>query len=304
MFKTAAPLFFHAETSTHIGSGQSYGAVDLAIQRERYTGFPVGASSGVKGAIRDWFRHQDPNEQDRRWAAFGPDTEHAGLHGGALAFTDARLLLFPIRSVAGVFAWTTCPTVLERFKRDLDGIGHTVGWDTPDTEGEKVAVTSQSVNTTSSHVVLEDHQFFFNHDDDVAALAEWLEGHALPDNEAYTYWRDSLKKRLLVLPDDAFTHFVHHSTEVQARVKLNEKGTTADDGNLFYQENLPCDTLLYSLALAQDDMSEKLKDGSAEALLNYVRQLDGHRLQLGGDASVGRGITRVHIPVLSSVERG
>jgi CRISPR-associated protein Cmr4 len=49
---------------------------------------------------------------------FGPeDTEEA--HAGALAFTDARILLFPVKSLKGVFAWITCPMVLERFKEDL-----------------------------------------------------------------------------------------------------------------------------------------------------------------------------------------
>ena len=33
--------------------------------------------------------------------------------------TDARLLAFPVRSLKGVFAWVTCPAVLERFHRDL-----------------------------------------------------------------------------------------------------------------------------------------------------------------------------------------
>ena len=38
---------------------------------------------------------------------------------GALGFTDARLLLFPVKSVSGVFGWITCPAVLERLKHDL-----------------------------------------------------------------------------------------------------------------------------------------------------------------------------------------
>ena len=49
---------------------------------------------------------------------FGPeDTEEA--HAGAIAFTDARILLFPVKSLKGVFAWVTCPMVLERFREDL-----------------------------------------------------------------------------------------------------------------------------------------------------------------------------------------
>jgi len=300
MFKTSTPLFLHAETSVHLGSGRSHGAVDQAVQRERYTGFPVGAASSIKGAVREWFRCQN-DEKDRCWAAFGPNTENASDHAGAVAFTDARLLLFPVRAMTGVFAWTTCPTVLHRFRRDLASAGSSVGWSVPDEtdaplDEETVLGTQASANETNDQVLLEDSAFAFRSHDAVNNLALWLSEHGLPDTEAYDYWRESVRTRLLVLPDDAFHHFARHATEVQARVKLNEKGTTGENGNLFYQENLPCDTLLYALVLAQDDLSGKLDDGRAEALLDYVRRLDGRRLQIGGDASVGRGLTRVHFP--------
>ena len=42
-------------TSLHAGAGQSVGAVDLPIQRERHTAWPMVQASGVKGAFRDWF---------------------------------------------------------------------------------------------------------------------------------------------------------------------------------------------------------------------------------------------------------
>jgi CRISPR-associated protein Cmr4 len=304
MFKTSTPLFLHAETSVHLGSGQSHGAVDLAVQRERYTGFPVGAASGVKGAVRDWFRHQD-DDADRQWAVFGPDTENADAHAGAVAFTDARLLLFPVRAMTGVFAWTTCPTILHRFRRDLESAGHSASWTVPDEadgplDEETVLGTETSANVANNQVLLEDSAFAFRSHDTVTGLARWLSEHALPETDAYNYWHKSVHARLLVLPDNAFRHFVRHATEVQARVKLNEKGTTGEDGNLFYQENLPSDTLLYALTLAQDDLSGQLEDGGADTLLDYVRRLDGQRLQIGGDASVGRGLTRVHFPDAST----
>ena len=40
-------------------------------------------------------------------------------HAGAITLTDARILAFPVRSLKGVFAWVTCPAVLERLARDL-----------------------------------------------------------------------------------------------------------------------------------------------------------------------------------------
>ena len=52
-------------------------------------------------------------------AIFGPDTNRADEHSGSLAFCDAGILLFPVRSLAGTFAWITCPLVLSRLHRDL-----------------------------------------------------------------------------------------------------------------------------------------------------------------------------------------
>ena len=51
-------------------------------------------------------------------AVFGPDeTGKAGDHGGAIAFTDARILLFPVRSLVGVFAWVTSNHALKELQR-------------------------------------------------------------------------------------------------------------------------------------------------------------------------------------------
>ena len=120
MFKKAKPLFLIVETPLHAGSGSDLGIVDLPIQREKHTDYPKIEASGLKGSIREIFDAQAKSGQvknDEVILAFGPDT--GDLHAGALGFTDARLLLFPVKSVKGVFAWVTCPAVLERFKHDL-----------------------------------------------------------------------------------------------------------------------------------------------------------------------------------------
>jgi CRISPR-associated protein Cmr4 len=49
---------------------------------------------------------------------FGPDTANASDHAGSLIVSDANLLLLPVRSVAGTFAWVTSPYLLHRFFRD------------------------------------------------------------------------------------------------------------------------------------------------------------------------------------------
>lgn len=140
----SAILFLHAQTSLHPGSGTALGVVDLPVQRERHTQWPLIPGSALKGILRDACREKakwqfqddgdDKPEKERRTrrqkanekdgmlvAAFGPGkiSGEASTHAGAISVCDARILAFPVRSLKGVFAWVTCPAVLERLARDL-----------------------------------------------------------------------------------------------------------------------------------------------------------------------------------------
>ena len=53
MFKEQGILFLYTETPLHAGSGTSVGTVDLPIQRERHTDYPLIQGSGIKGGLRD-----------------------------------------------------------------------------------------------------------------------------------------------------------------------------------------------------------------------------------------------------------
>lgn len=294
MFKTGTALFLYAETSVHLGSGQSLAAIDLAIQRERFTDLPMGASTGVKGVLRDRFERRDGKEDARVLSAFGPDIANASDHAGALAFTDLRLLLFPVRSLKGVFAWATCPFVLERFARDLSAVSKLTLGKLPEVKNGHALIAPSSPLMSEGKVILEEYALLPDQHEAVKQVGEWLAGHALPKGDAYAFWRERLPKHLVVLSDDEFRDFTRHATEVVARIKLNEKKTTTGEGgNLFYQENLPAESLLYTLALAQDDLSGNLAQGAASDLIAYARSIDGERLQIGGDASTGRGLTHL-----------
>jgi CRISPR-associated protein Cmr4 len=115
-------MLLHAETPMHPGAGSALGTVDLPVARERHTGFPLIPGSSLKGVLRDKCANGNPKDE-KVFAVFGPDTEGAAKHAGALSLTDARLLAFPLRSLSGLFAWVTCPAVLERFLRDLRIVG-------------------------------------------------------------------------------------------------------------------------------------------------------------------------------------
>ena len=52
MAQASALLVLRAHTGIHAGVGQEVGTVDLPIQRERVTNFPVIRGPSVKGALR------------------------------------------------------------------------------------------------------------------------------------------------------------------------------------------------------------------------------------------------------------
>src|SRR4051812_33995854 len=114
MYTKAKPFLLHAITSVHAGSGSEIGLVDLPIQREKHTGFPKIESSSLKGAIRYTLEHRLQSEEERKHfeLVFGSSANQRGdneSQSSAIAFSDARVLLFPVKSMRGIFAWVTCP---------------------------------------------------------------------------------------------------------------------------------------------------------------------------------------------------
>jgi CRISPR-associated protein Cmr4 len=111
---TSKTLFILTRTPLHVGSGASVGAIDQPIQRERHTGFPVIPASSLKGSFADHWNEglaldKDGNTvrgvSEAAWLFGSNDANQAAA--GALLFSEARLLAFPIRSAKGGYAWIT-----------------------------------------------------------------------------------------------------------------------------------------------------------------------------------------------------
>src|SRR3989338_10220954 len=175
MFKKARVMFIYTETSLHAGSGTSLGVIDLPIQREKYTDYPVLQASGIKGAVRDWIETNNKNEEQKISLIFGPDTIGGGGEAftGAATFTDGRLLLFPVRSMKGVFAYTTSCFALNRLKRDLTmaKVANAV-WKVPtEPQGDQVFGVQVNSLCEDGKVLLEEYTFDFQNNSDVKAIA-------------------------------------------------------------------------------------------------------------------------------------
>ncbi|WP_287788064.1 type III-B CRISPR module RAMP protein Cmr4 [Acidiphilium sp.] len=286
---SAAILYLHAITSLHPGSGTALGVVDLPIQRERHTAWPVVPGSSVKGVLRETMR--GPLANNLWTAIFGPETAQAALHAGAVTFTDARLLAFPVRSLKGVFAWVTCKAALDRYARDLalagikpDGL---VLSEEPE-PGKMLVAQDSPILIDGNAALLE--EFDFSRAGDAAKIAAWLSGHAGVDKAA----RCRLQSHLVVLNDSDFTHFAVHATEVLARVGLDAETRTVRNGALFYEEFLPPETILYAVLLAAASR-QKDANTSGAGLLAEIRKNLPPTLQIGAGETIGKGLVAISL---------
>jgi CRISPR-associated protein Cmr4 len=298
MFDAGQVVYFYVETPLHAGSGSGVGPIDLPIQRERVTGYPIVQASSIKGRLRAEAKVRGMSDPVA-WLIFGPDAEHASEHAGALSSSDARLLLFPVRSLAGVFAWVTSVELLARFRRDVAAL--TDGWNgwqlPPEINGNQALVAPNSVLTVADQqIVLEELSFTTKSDPVVSTVGQWLASSALPADPVYdAYWREALPLRLVILPDEALRDFTQFATEIVTRVQLNTDTKTVAGTGLWTEENLPVETLLYAPFFATPprgkpkEANGQVKIDTGQDVLSTLQQYLPPRLCLGGDETVGRG---------------
>lgn len=281
-------LLLHAISPLHAGTGQGVGVIDLPIAREKATGIPIVPGSTMKGVLRDACGSGSDCEH-----IFGPTTENASDYAGSVQFTDQRMLLLPVRSLAGTFAWVTSPLLIHRFLRDVADIPNLYKSDstkpTMPAEDSSCVVagpTSQLVVTTQNQVILEDLALTPTQDTKLTAWADWLGNQLFPGD---TIWQDSLKARICIVSDNVLSFLLQTGTEVTARIALDDETKTVKRGALWYEESLPAESVMCGLVIASPVKAE------ATVVFDKIKKLTAGTLQLGGNATVGRGLCRLRM---------
>lgn len=284
------PLYIYTESPLHAGTGAGLGAVDLPIQREQTTGYPMIQGSGIKGALRS----QTTNSVDNKNVVYGPDNQPD--FAGAASFGDARILLFPVRALSGVFVWTTCKSVLARFVRDCQP--KNIPDSIPTVNKEHAGIFDSGI-AKNGKIVLEEYIYntfeFKKPSNEENSWTKWLANNILPKDEqngVYTeHYKCALEERLVILPDDDFRDFTLYATQVVTRVALDDVKKTVTKGP-FTMELLPADSVLYSPICAQNPRSISDSIKSPEDVLKTLKDgFEGNppRIQIGGDETVGYG---------------
>lgn len=268
--KNTRLILLHALTPLHVGTGQAVGTVDLPIAREKATGFPLVPASALKGVLRDEYRARYGEEKEKR--TFG-DTDQAG----EWVFTDLRLLCLPVRSFFGVFAYVTCPLILERLQRhahifDIAGFEE-FGVSVSDTQ---VALPQKSALANGGKVYLEDLNLSAVSSPQAERAAQAIAQKLLPPNEQSLF-----TERFAVVSNDVFNFLSETATEVVARVRLQDDTKTVVQGGLWYEEAVPAEAIFYGF-VGTTSSNTSLEELEME-----------EPLQIGGDATIGRGLCKV-----------
>jgi CRISPR-associated protein Cmr4 len=269
----------HALSPLHAGVGQAAELIDLPIARLKGTGIPYVPGSSIKGVLRD-----ARNGSADVAAVFGPDTEHAGEHAGALVCTDARLLALPVRSFRGTFAFVTCPLLLALAARDLERPPPI-----PELTGGRCLATPE-IRSDDGKLYLED-----------------LDLEPAGADQAFEQWRQCLApvfgsnpqdqrlftSRFAVVDDETMTFLWETATQLDQRVRINPDTRTVAKGALWLEESLPPETLLIGLLLAEPSR-KRGHPLSEDRVLDVALPARGEQiLQFGGKSTVGRGRCRM-----------
>jgi CRISPR-associated protein Cmr4 len=241
------PTFYHQQRfllmtldPVHIGTGgYRLGRVDLSIVREPGTRLPKIPGTSLSGAVRQFAAMR---YESRRCAGagmgegekshcrdpqcpvcytFGYIRGSEGGQSGTVSIGDARLLLFPVYSLAGP-AWVTCPGVLQEF-----GSAAQVGDDA-------VKVASGLANYQHLNLgwlMLPVEQGSFDLPDAVPA---------------------EIQARAVLASDKVVSQVVNSNLEVRTSVSIDPATGAAKEGALFTYEALPRAALLW-LDVIEDD---------------------------------------------------
>lgn len=279
-------LLIHALSPVHAGTGQSIGAIDLPIARNRATEHPYIPGSSIKGSLRDVAVSASSNS-DMITKIFGPEATESSDSSGTVAIGDANIVALPVRSIAGTFSWICSPYTLSKFVRDLKDAGATLSLPAINVSLENCIVHTQSqlkiTVDNQQKVIFEDLDLQCSAQKDIDSFVESLVCILFPNDNA---WQNLFIKKFCIVSDDIFTFLAKNGTDVVTRVRISHESKVVEKGALWTEENLPAESILYSNLVTMPHAKSGLTD---ENIVEYMKKLIVHPVQLGGKATIGRG---------------
>lgn len=274
-------LYLYAESPVHTGAADSAGVIDLPVQREAATKYPVIWGQSLKGALRQ--AASEAGWGTRVTTVFGSEPGEAGEDGGTspgtLAVGDAQLVAMPVPALRRTFAWVTSEVALSRLGRKYMVLGQASGA-LPRIASD--AATAASGAWSGNEVLGPLLVRFGEQDPDAAGWAARIADDALGWDEVLEPFAAKLREDLLVIGSDLVPVLLAECTEQAVRVQLNESKTV--ENGPFYTEYLPTETILAATLTLRGDGDTPENRAALTALL------DRKLVQVGGDETIGKGL--------------
>lgn len=279
-------------TNMHVGSGETeIGMVDNLIQRNPITKIPVINSSGIKGALREYFETNKLLNNKEIQVIFGSESEKMNgefIHNpGRVIFFDANLLTIPFRSNYKIFYHCTSPYVIEEFVNTLKIFNHKSNGIYKDL----IPTIKKIVNNASSHFITFDNLQNIEIEDYI--------GTSLITNELDDVFKKNLAELLrlqnledlALFKDEIFNLACEKNMPTIARNHL-ENGESI---NLFYEEILPRKSKLYFLLGLEQSNLENENNKREEYFNKFINALIDEKniFQFGGNYSIGYGFSKI-----------
>lgn len=242
----------------HVGTGgMRLGRVDNSIVREPGTRLPKIPGTSLSGAIRQYAAYRYGKRQCAGQGGhcgrptcpicytfgFVQGENGAQAHSGVVSIGDARLLLFPVYSLAGP-VWVTSPGVLGEFEvRESD-------------PGESVKLPS----ALRSHTHLNLGWLMLKKADDEFSLPNEIKDVPV-----------EIKNRAVLVSDKLFSQIVNSNLEVRTSVSINPETGAAEEGALFTYEAIPRAAVLW-LDVVVDDYREVFPQTEKQCKVKEVEE--------------------------------
>ncbi|WP_233564943.1 type III-B CRISPR module RAMP protein Cmr4 [Micromonospora musae] len=293
-------LHLYAESPVHAGAADSLGVLDLPVQREATTRYPVIWGQSLKGALRQ--AALDAGLGDLVVPVFGAPVRAPGsddaeieLSAGLLTVGDAQVVAMPVPTLRRTFAWVTSELALHRLARKYarlavtglpqpprlapgGGAAASEAW-----TGDGRRARSEVLGPCLVELGAAPHP----------QLRHWaaqLATDVLGDADASAPLAplgDKLREDLLAVGSDVMPMLLTECTEFVARVQLNADKTVQNGP--FHSEYLPTETILAaSLSLRPMRSDGGLTTADAVELLRDM--LHDKLIQIGGDETIGKGL--------------
>lgn len=275
-------LYLYAESPVHTGAADSAGVLDLPVQRESTTGYPVIWGQSLKGALR-----QAASEagwgHDRVGAVFGSEiadlAENGGTNPGTLRVGDAQLVAMPVPTLRRTFAWVTSETALSRLARKYKMLGRQAPA-LPRVAPEAAAAAAAA--WTGNEVMGPCLAPMDGQDEELAEWARWIADDVLGWDAVFGPFADKLKGDLVVAGSELVGVLLDECTEQSVRVQLGDSKTVKNGP--FYSEYLPAETIMAAVLTLREPGDTEENQMALRGLL------DKKLVQVGGDETIGKGL--------------